>query len=564
MTPSRADLRRKVLDDPEEFIGRLDILDKGRRKRPFSPMWEETRHFLRAGLLGPRKFVLAVKPRQVAYTTVTTAFEFWKGYTSAHGHVCAQVAHHHDAIARLREMVEVFHDGLPPSWRAGFGDHNDNITRYRHNKGGFNRILAGASGQGRTWSFQDAHLTEAAFYPSATAASGRDASGGADEQVWTSILVTLDEGSGDERVIVESTGNGPRGLFYQLWRQAQVDPEWSYIFLPWTSVKRYARPVEDRDTFLATLDADELALYQQGLTAEQLAWRRYMLTTKKYKIARFRREFPRTDADAFLGGSSGWIDQDAIAKMLGWIAPDAELARDFETVDRIFHPPGCGCGCGTSLDDEFYAGFDPSGGVGRDSWCLQVFRHDLLQVATVASRRGNARAQANAIARAGALFGADAGKPGLLLVEANGKGGKDVLARLREMGPGCGWRLWTREDGRDFHSTGWNSGGTKREAWEWAREIIEQEETVCEDVLTLLQMQGLVERPNGNIEASTRDGVELEQKDDHANAYALGLFCARDDYRRLYRRVIPLESEHARRARAVRERFDPGASWPRR
>ena len=548
---------RKIIDDPFEFVSRLQILTKANRKRFFHPMWQETEHFFRHGLVGGRKYVMALKPRQVAYTTATCAYEFWKAYTSPHAHRCVQVVHHVSAFARIREMVEVFHSGLPAEFQRGFSRHNDAVTRFAHNDSGFNRILAGGRGQGRSWSFNDAHLSEMAFYPAATPASARDGAGASDETTWQSILATLAEGTGDERVVVESTGNGPRGLFYSLFKEAQQNPEWTYIFLPWTAVERYRREVPDPDEFHATLNQDELELQRvHGLTLEQLAWRRHKLTTEKYSLARFRREYPLVDIEPFLLASSGWYDQETLVRLLGYARHD--LARETTQELRLFHPVGCGCGCNTRHTDRFFIALDPSHGVGRDYSVAHVLRGDLLHVATWQSNTTRPLGQARAVARLGAMFGGDWGSPPLCLVEGNNRGGKSVLERLRSMGVGSGVTMWTDPNtGRDFYSTGAGAGDRKREVMEYSREVIEDEATIIEDAMVLLQAQNIVEKWNGKVEARDDDAITIGGKDDSIVAYALALYCARSHYqRRLVDNDRSIETEQARRARLARQRFE--------
>jgi hypothetical protein len=532
---------RDVIEDPREFITRLKILTKRNQYRYFHPLWEETDRFLTA-ILSPSRYVLGVKPRQVAFTTCVTAYEFWKGYTSPGAHRCVQVVHERDAMRRLGEMVSLFHDGLPQSMQRGLSLHNEKLTRYAHNKAGFNRVLAGGRGQARSWAFNDAHFTEMAFYPSATAASVKDAAGSTAEGMWQSAIATLDDSDPDQKIIIESTGNGPRGLFYKLWKQARDDPEWAYVFVPWSSVQRYRWTLtqEQEDRFLETLTPDEEELHgpPNHLTAGQLAWRRNKMETEQWTLGRFKREYPLTDLEPFMAAVSGWFDQYALSRLMEW--QQHPLARDRAEI-RVFHDyePG----------RRYFMGADTSGGVGRDYASIQVIRDDLLHVATWYSNTSHPRRIATEIARLGDRFGGRYGDPPMCLVEANHHG-QHVIARLRAMGEGRGVRLWRSPDSdEDF----WSTPDRKREVMLWARELVEDSRTIVECAWTVMQMQGIVEKWNGKIEAANDDAMEVEDKDDMALAYCLALFAARKHVSP--KNLDSLERERARVSAVVRSRF---------
>lgn len=505
---------RRIMQDPYEFVSRLQIRLKNQRLRTFAPFWQETDLWLRTLITTPRRYAYGLKPRQVAYTTGVAALEFYYALTRP-GHRCLQVAHDDDGVTRLHETVQTFHDGLPGPLRPGWRYDSKRRSWLNQTDGGFFRLLAGGKGQGRGWAFSNAHFTEMAFYRSGSSASSKDAAGDAAENVWSSAQSTLHESS---RIYVETTGNGPVGLAYKLWQQAQQDPEWEYVFLPWTVCSRYQMAVADPDAFHRSLDVEEQALLEapHRLTLEQLRWRRDILQTKKWTSQRFRREYPLVDSDPFHLSVVGWFTSESTSRMLGYARH--ELARDKHTEIRVFHPVGCRCGCKTTAADRFVVGVDTSGGVGGDNAWGAVLRHDGLQVAAWHSNRWGVHKQAEVVSQVGGMFGGEWGRPPLAVVEANNHG-RLVLKRLRQMGAaGRDVELYRDPYKADDLYTNRES---KREIMTHLRESMEGGHLILEDALAILQMQGVVEKPDGKIEARTDDALEVELKDDGVIAIAM-------------------------------------------
>lgn len=497
---------RQVFKDPLEFVPRLKIRDTRNRTRPIGKqLWPEQEPWLECLLSDTDKYVIGLKPRQVGYTTLTQAVLFFLAYTSGDAFRALSMAHEDKAQKRMRQMVRTFYAKLPRELRFGIDVDNVFETTFAHNGAGLDRTVAGGRGQGRAYTYNWFHATEMGFWPRGSAASGRsdDEAGGVDETAFASVTATLhDERS---KIIVESTGNGPEGLFYELWREAtEPGSRWRRVFVPWTSVARYRETLTDEQAqaLEADLDDDERELVTAyGLELEQIAWRRTKMRTERWTSLRFRREYPATDQDPFLLTLAGWFDQVILNAALR-AAPNIGDTND-ALVRFLPYEPG----------RKYFLGADTSGGVGKDHAVVHILRDDLAHAARWASNTADPIEQALMINRLGREYG----RP-LALIEAN-KYGQVVIPRVQA----C--TLWKTPDDKDFWSTGDRAGANKRDALTVARDLVNRRWAAPRCSHTLRQMLRIVEKSTGKIEGAGRS------HDDFAMAYVFALYAAKDAFR---------------------------------
>ncbi len=492
----------KIRDNPRAFLRRLKVQGVGPNGEPrlmeLAELWPEQVPWLEALLTC--RLVFGIKPRQVGYSTITIAYFFWKVMTSAHPRLVLQMVHELGALKRFAKMLRIFHDNQPPELQVRVKPNSTEETIYGHTGGGFNRLLAGGAGQGRAWTYTDIHATEMSKWRTGTSAAPTDEGQAADEEVWQSALNTVHDSGG--QIVVESTGNGPRGLHFGLYEQVKIDPNWRLVFVPWNQVRRYRLALNDAEAKALDLDLDrrERKLQEEfGLDLEQLAWRRYRIRTLKGSELLFRREYPLTDLEPFMSTESGWFNQDVLVRMLRFArntsAPLAHLQifEDYQEGHR------------------YVLSLDTSGGTGNDECSLHVIRDDLCQVATWNHDKAAPLEQAQMVGRLSNLY-----RRPLTIIESNWFG-RIVLDNLP---PGI--RLWKDSDAEDFYTT----PQTKRELFVHAREVMDNELCVVQDAETVRHAQKIVEKSNGRIEGS---GVS---RDDRIFSWALGLWAARRFWRR--------------------------------
>lgn len=535
-----ADVARRlqeIVSDEEAFIHRLKIMGTTNRIVDLDPFLPEQEAWART--IFRHRMSLGIKPRQVGFTTVSAAYIFYLLYTSPDPEIALSVVHELDAIERLHMMHGIFHDGLPPELQYGFSPDNLRSQRFQHNKATARRLLAGGRGQGRSWTANHLHATEMAKWPRASAAdtTSEASAGGSDEEVFASVMATVHDEGG--RIIVESTGNGPHGIFYDLYEQAKEDPEWGFVFIPWTAVDRYRVPLDDLDAIELEKDLDDEEtdlVKNKGVTLPQIAWRRRKMRTLKMTPIRFKREYPLTDLEPFLTSESGWFDIEVLLELLA----GCEQLKGDDPVVR-FRPAEPG--------RRYALGVDTAGGTGGDEASITVLRDDWVEVCHWSSEFAKPPEQARMLARLAAEYGPASGSMSLANIEAN-KYGVRVIARAEE----AGVPLWRREDG-DYW---WTSQQSKRDLFDEGREWVDSRWVILKDAESIRQMTKIVEKPGGQIEPSGKSG-KRRIKDDRCMSKMLAIKCGATFFPPISRTGTHPERD---RIRAVREKYGRADATP--
>lgn len=120
-------------------------------------------------------------------------------------------------------------------------------------------------------------------------------------------------------VIVESTGFGEGGPFYELCQRAQ-NPQtaggWLFVFFAGYEHPEYRMKVEDPHLFAKDLSPEERSeKAQYGLTLEYLNWRRWCIANNcGGRVSVFRQEFPNNPREAFQGSTRTYLDMGAVER----------------------------------------------------------------------------------------------------------------------------------------------------------------------------------------------------------------------------------------------------------
>ena len=264
----------------------------------------------------PRKRSICIlKPRQMGATTMLQALAFAETYLCPDPIGVLTLGHEAGACYRVNHMLRTFAEGLPPGLRPRLDPDNASNIGFRgpllaEGRVTHRQLMAGGRGQGRSWTFQMVLATEMAKWPQGSSAT---AGTEIDRDVWASTLSTLHAGP-HTRKVVESTGEGPFGIFYDVVKTARESDDWIFLFFPWHSMATYQRPVPDGFEFM---DEERELQAIHGITDEQIAWRRWKLTDEEYTLRRFRKEYPFTWLEPFMLDDGSWFDNEHLNKVLG-------------------------------------------------------------------------------------------------------------------------------------------------------------------------------------------------------------------------------------------------------
>ncbi|RYZ46975.1 MAG: hypothetical protein EOO72_00670 [Myxococcaceae bacterium] len=243
-----------------------------------------------------RGFVRAIvlKGRQQGCSTYVEARFYWK--VSHLKGVRAYILTHEDAATvNLFDMAKRYHDHVPALVKPSTSASNAKELLFDKLSSGYKVGTAGAKGTGRSSTIQYFHGSEVAFWPNA-------------ETHMRGVLEGVPTARGTE-IILESTSDGPHGLFHHLCEAARKgENDFELIFVPWFWQEEYRREVPEG--FERTSEEERYAdlcrtAHGFELDDEQLAWRRAKISVYEKGIHDFRREYPATVEEAFKAAAVG-------------------------------------------------------------------------------------------------------------------------------------------------------------------------------------------------------------------------------------------------------------------
>lgn len=213
---------------------------------------------------------------------------FWRGI---HTYI---MTHEQPATDNLFEMVERFQ--LYNPLRPSTGVDNAKELMFDRLGSSYEVGTAGTKAGGRSQTIQLLHWSEVAASPNARGH-------------FAGIVQTVPDFVGTE-IVLESTGNGPSGAFYDHWQDAERGiGDYMALFVPWFWTAEYSRAFDpDWET------TEEERFYQQAyqLSDGQMAWRRAkIIELKDPKL--FKNEYPASAVEMFEAtGKQSYIDPESV------------------------------------------------------------------------------------------------------------------------------------------------------------------------------------------------------------------------------------------------------------
>jgi hypothetical protein len=231
--------------------------------------------------------ILVLKGRQQGCSTYTEG-RFYHLVTHRFGVRAFILAHDLDSSKTIFEMVERFQVHCSPLVRPLAGTSNARELVFPRLDSGYEVATAGNKAAGRSKTVQYFHGSEVAFWPNA-------------EQHLRGVLQTIPREIGTE-VILESTSDGPQGVFYDMCTAAgRGDGEYELVFIPWYWDSGYRTEVPA--DFQRTAEEEAYA-DKYGVDDGQLAWRRLKIIELQ-GVEGFQREYPADIEEAFEAPAEG-------------------------------------------------------------------------------------------------------------------------------------------------------------------------------------------------------------------------------------------------------------------
>lgn len=231
--------------------------------------------------------IIILKARREGVSTITQATFAHRAFTRKNVKAYT-IAHEADAASILFGMTESMYEALPPALKPQKVSGNLG-KRLRLTNGADLRTETAKDVQaGRSSAATLLHCSEVGFWDHG-------------DKVLRSMLSIVPEAPGTV-VIMESTANGLENTFHRRWRSAERgDSGYTPLFFSWLEDPIY-RKIGATWEDLAALDDEEQALVDMlNADAEQLTWRRSMIT-KDFDgdLDGFHQEYPSTPTEAFI------------------------------------------------------------------------------------------------------------------------------------------------------------------------------------------------------------------------------------------------------------------------
>lgn len=295
---------------------------------------------------------IIIKARQVGVSSSLLADMFTDCVLIPHTS-CAVVSHETRATQRLLDRVQFYYDTMDEP-RPIIGAESRSEKTFPSMHSSIYVGTAGARAFGRGDTIRKALLSEIAFYE-----DGEKILSGVEDAVPMTGELTL-----------ETTPNGEDNIAYEVWTRAREGKSsYKAFFFPWWWCDDYQIPrgsyyalPEDRGELIYTTEELDL-VERQGLTEDQVRWRRWKISDKQ---GLFYQEYPEDELSCFITVGDPVFDpmtlmrlgQEAYPGTLHeqgwsfWIPPQEKL-RYIIGADSSAGVPGGSYSAAVVLDDQW-------------------------------------------------------------------------------------------------------------------------------------------------------------------------------------------------------------------
>jgi hypothetical protein len=297
--------------------------------------------------------VVVLKGRQQGLSTIIEGIIYW--WSSQHKAVKAIVmTHQGESTKALFEMSKRYHESCPEILKPHTKYSSRKELTFDLLDSSYMVATAGGEGVGRGETIQLAHLSEAAFYPPATA---RDNING---------LMQAIPNSPGTFVFIESTANGIGNPYHEIWTNAvNGTNEYEAVFIPWFIQKEYRMEVPAG--FERTPEEDEL-VKKYSLDDQQLMFRRRKIAVNGLEM--FQQEYPCHADEAFLTSGRPVFNPQ---QLQGLIEKSPEIVSRLELVTDDFEESPRGSLIlyqHVNPGETYYIGADVAMGVRGGDWSV--------------------------------------------------------------------------------------------------------------------------------------------------------------------------------------------------
>ena len=244
--------------------------------------------------------IVILKARQLGFSTIAESILF-KETTTKFNVNTGIITHQDEATKNLFNMSKLMYECLPQEMKPAKKASNAQELIFDNDKGTglkSNRrcMTAGSQGVGRSYTYDNLHVSELAFWP------------GNKKTTMTGLLQAVPN-LPSTIIIIESTANGFE-YFKEIWDGAVAgENDFIPLFVGWNELKDYQMPYTGFE-----LTSEEIQLQRDyNLSLEQLTWRRWCIRNNcSNDIEQFKQEYPITPEEAFISTGACYFNKEII------------------------------------------------------------------------------------------------------------------------------------------------------------------------------------------------------------------------------------------------------------
>ena len=244
--------------------------------------------------------IVILKARQLGFSTIAESILF-KETTTKFNVNTGIITHQDEATKNLFNMSKLMYECLPQEMKPAKKASNAQELIFDNDKGTglkskIRCMTAGSQGVGRSYTYDNLHVSELAFWP------------GNKKTTMTGLLQAVPN-LPSTIIIIESTANGFE-YFKEIWDGAVAgENDFIPLFVGWNELKDYQMPYTGFE-----LTSEEIQLQRDyNLSLEQLTWRRWCIRNNcSNDIEQFKQEYPITPEEAFISTRACYFNKERI------------------------------------------------------------------------------------------------------------------------------------------------------------------------------------------------------------------------------------------------------------
>ena len=244
--------------------------------------------------------IVILKARQLGFSTIAESILF-KETTTKFNVNTGIITHQDEATKNLFNMSKLMYECLPQEMKPAKKASNAQELIFDNDKGTglkskIRCMTAGSQGVGRSYTYDNLHVSELAFWP------------GNKKTTMTGLLQAVPN-LPSTIIIIESTANGFE-YFKEIWDGAVAgENDFIPLFVGWNELKDHQMPYTGFE-----LTSEEIQLQRDyNLSLEQLTWRRWCIRNNcSNDIEQFKQEYPITPEEAFISTGACYFNKEII------------------------------------------------------------------------------------------------------------------------------------------------------------------------------------------------------------------------------------------------------------